>query len=1095
MELFKILGKIAIDNSEANSALKETASNARGTADTIIKSNQSTQSSNKTAGSSFGNLRSRVAEYKAQGMTTSQAWRQASADMKSSTEGASNGMVSAFKRIGAAVAAYMTVDAIKNFGLGCIQAAADASAMSSQFSQVFGDLEESAGESLTRIADNAGITENRMRGSFTKIAAFAKTTGMDTESALALSERAMIAVADSAAFYDRSLEETTESLQSFLKGNFENDAALGLSCTEVTRNEAANKLYGKSFKDLSEAQKQLTLLQMVEDANAASGALGQAARESDTWTNVTGNLQQAWKDFQAVLGSNVLPTAVGVIKSMVGVVENWTAKLPALVQWCKEHKDIIAGISIVVGAVAAAIGIYTSGLTAASVATTVMTAASSAFAGVMGFITSPITLVVLAIGALAAAFVVAYNRSETFRNFINKLKDGFVDGFNAMKDAAGSVKDKIVGAWDEISARCAPLVSAIKDNLVGAFNDLKEAGQGIKDRFDELKAKFQPVADLLSGALSTAVSNVSDWFDKLSGKVGDLAEGALGWLNNKITEAREAFRTFAEKAGELWDKLEPLVSTIRDNLVEALKNLEGPIQTVKDAFKSVSDTVMNNLLPLIRDTLMPLWEALKPVLSAVAAVLGGVVVTAIGIAVGAINGIVSAISGFATMISGVVEVVANVFNLIVGIFTGDGEKIKEAVTGIGDGIVDVFGGLWDSVSGFVSGFVDGVVGFFEGLWDTLVGHSIVPDTIDGIAGCFGELWGKVSGSVSDFCSNVTSKFTELKDKATEKFGELKDKAVEKFGQLKESASEKWESLKSTVSEKASTLKEKATTAFSNLKDKAVSLASDTKDKASSAWQTLKDKTSSLFGSAKEKATSEFSDLKSKVVENASSAGSQAGEKFDSMKSSISLAVSNARSLAVSAFELIKSNIATYASSALTTVTSKFTAIRDKISEMMEAAKSIVTSAIERIKSAFDISLKLDIKLPHVSVHGGEAPYGIGGKGTLPSFSVEWYKKAYDKAMILNDPTIFGYSAASGKMLGGGDGNGNEVVAGESHLMNLIGQVVESKTAGQNDRIIEILLAILNAITGGNEELLHALLSGQKIVLNEREFARAVRTYA
>ena len=87
-----------------------------------------------------------------------------------------------------------------------------------------------------------------------------------------------------------------------------------MSCTEVTRNEAANRLYGKSFKDLSEAQKQLTLLQMVEDANKASGALGQAARESDTWTNQTGNLKQAWTDFKAILGDKVLPVAVDVVK-------------------------------------------------------------------------------------------------------------------------------------------------------------------------------------------------------------------------------------------------------------------------------------------------------------------------------------------------------------------------------------------------------------------------------------------------------------------------------------------------------------------------------------------------------------------------------------------------------------------------------------------------------------------------------------------------------------------------------------------------------------------------------------------------------------
>lgn len=80
------------------------------------------------------------------------------------------------------------------------------------------------------------------------------------------------------------------------------------------------------------------------------------------------------------------------------------------------------------------------------------------------------------------------------------------------------------------------------------------------------------------------------------------------------------------------------------------------------------------------------------------------------------------------------------------------------------------------------------------------------------------------------------------------------------------------------------------------------------------------------------------------------------------------------------------------------------------------------------------------------------------------------------------------------MLGGGEGNGNEVVAGEDHLLNLIGEAVESKTAGQNGKIVEVLLDILNALVGGNEEMLHAL-ADQKLMIGEREFARLVRTYA
>lgn len=241
-----------------------------------------------------------------------------------------NRMTDSFKNLSAVIVTAFAVGKIIQFGKEAIEAASDLEAVESQFSQVFGGLEKKASESLSKIADQAGITEERMKASYTKIAAFAKTTGMNTSDSLELANRAMVAVADSAAFYDRTLEETTESLQSFLKGNYENDAALGLSATETTRNAAANKLYGKSFIELSEAQKQLTLLQMVEDANALSGALGQAARESDTWTNQVGNLNQAWINLKANIGKFFLPVAVQAVKMIVNIINTITALISKL---------------------------------------------------------------------------------------------------------------------------------------------------------------------------------------------------------------------------------------------------------------------------------------------------------------------------------------------------------------------------------------------------------------------------------------------------------------------------------------------------------------------------------------------------------------------------------------------------------------------------------------------------------------------------------------------------------------------------------------------------------------------------------------------
>lgn len=239
-------------------------------------------------------------------------------------------IIKSIKKFVGIIGTAFAVGKIIQFGKESLEVASDFEAMEAQFSQVFGELESTASESLSEVAGQAGIMEDRMKASFTKIAAFAKTTGMNTADSLALSERAMIAVADSAAFYDRSLEETTEYLQSFLKGNYENDAALGLSATEYTRNAAAMKLYGKSFIELSEAQKQLTLLQMVEDANMLSGAMGQAAREADTWTNQVGNLKQAWTTLMASIGKIILPAAIQAVKFITNVINSLNAMIARL---------------------------------------------------------------------------------------------------------------------------------------------------------------------------------------------------------------------------------------------------------------------------------------------------------------------------------------------------------------------------------------------------------------------------------------------------------------------------------------------------------------------------------------------------------------------------------------------------------------------------------------------------------------------------------------------------------------------------------------------------------------------------------------------
>ena len=605
MELFKLFGTIAIQNSDANEQIDDTTDKAE----------------------------------RSEGKITS-----------------------AFKKIGAAVATYFAIDKIKDFGIGCINASADAEAASSQFTQVFGELEKDASKSLNKISKSAGINKNRMKGSFTQIAAFAKTTGMSTEDSLALTERAMVAVADSAAFYDRSLEDTTESLQSFLKGNYENDAALGLSCTETTRNAAANELYGKSFNDLSEAQKQLTLLQMVEDANKASGALGQAARESDTWTNQTGNLKQAWTDFQATIGSNILPTAVGVVKSMVKAVQNLTKNVPKAVEkfkgfiskakevggyvagklkpafddmknafntvkdalqpvidvvmnyitqgelanditeliktsadllatgfsklsgfvkdvvkgfqdavsWGKEHQTALEMIAIATGTLTTAIVAYNAAqaikkaggiaeiaqlgilqvqLWALTAAETVSTIATTAFGAAMAFLTSPITIVVAVIGALIAIGVLLYKNWDTVKAKCVELWGSVKEKFEGIKETVSKAVDKIK-EW--VNGMVLKIPEIAKDALENAKTAAKTAKEKIVGWINRAKGKIpEQVKTALENAKTaakTAKEKIIDWIGKAKGTIPEQVKTALDNAKNYAQRAKEKIIEWIGKA-------------------------------------------------------------------------------------------------------------------------------------------------------------------------------------------------------------------------------------------------------------------------------------------------------------------------------------------------------------------------------------------------------------------------------------------------------------------------------------------------------------------------------------------------------------------
>ena len=499
-------------------------------------------------------------------------------------------------------------------GKEAIEAAASMQASNAQFSTVFGDMEGQAREALNNIGKEMSIVPERLQGSFTQMASFAKTSGLDTAQALDLSTRATKAAADGAAFYDKSIESVTESLQSFLKGNFANDAALGISATETTRNAAANKLYGKSFKDLSEAQKQLTLLQMVEDGNELSGALGQAARESDGLENVMGNLKQSGTNALAALGQPLLEMLIPVFQALGDIIKgvaDWFGTLPGPI---KEFIVMIGGVVTAVGFLAPIF------LSLQAIFTTSI--------GAMITAALPIIGTAAAIAAAVAAVVVIlkylWETNEGFRNVVTAVWEAISSVINTVVGEISNFIMSIFGTvvtwwtenqelirsitdavWNGISAIISAVMTVIGPLIEGEWNNIQIITSTV---WEVIKTVVETAINVVLGIIKAVMQIITgDW----SGAWETIKSVGETIWNGIASVIGTIFNGIAQLLSNIWNTISTVASTVWNGIKSTLSGIfDGISSSVSSVFNGIRDTI-SNIWNSIQSTASSIWNGIK----------------------------------------------------------------------------------------------------------------------------------------------------------------------------------------------------------------------------------------------------------------------------------------------------------------------------------------------------------------------------------------------------------------------------------------------------------------------------------------------------
>lgn len=234
----------------------------------------------------------------------------------------------------------------------------------------------------------------------------------------------------------------------------------------------------------------------------------------------------------------------------------------------------------------------------------------------------------------------------------------------------------------------------------------------------------------------------------------------------------------------------------------------------------------------------------------------------------------------------------------------------------------------------------------------------------------------------------------------------------------------WNTVKDAFITIFTAIKSAASTIWNGIKDNIIKPIENAYTTVASIMTSMREKASSIWGGVKSVATQAWTAVKNAVLSPIRSAQSIASSIWNRLRSSASSAFNSIRSTAASVWNGIKNAI-----------------IRP-----IESAKNTVSGIMKKIKNIFPLHIGRifsGLSLPHISVSGGKAPFGIGGKGSLPHFSVAWHRKAEDQPYMFTGATLFG----------AGEGTQDEMLYGKNSLMKDISTAVEGSSTGGQQVVI------------------------------------------
>ena len=435
----------------------------------------------------------------------------------------------------------------------------------------------------------------------------------------------------------------------------------------------------KSFNGLGEAEQAQYAKQIAgqEAMSALLSVVNAAPEDYNKLTEAVNNSNGAAKNMSEIMQNNLQGDMTKLGSKLEGIQIDLYEKFePALrtgaealnklldvVNFVVDHStEFVAAIAAMAAGVATYV-LYTTALTVMKEGWLALTVVQKAVAAAQWLVNAamsanPIGIVIAAIGALVAAFVVLWNNSEGFRNFW-------------------------IGLWEKIQAVALPVINYIVDAFKLSWNNIKTVWDTVSSYFELLfenvKAIFKVATQIFSGDFSGAWETIKSIFANTGEWFKEHVLGAIGKFFSNIDQFLTKY------FGESWIN----IKNIFMGAAEWFKTYV--IQPVSNFF--------GNLCKSIGDFFSNAWNFVSSLWNTVAEWFNTYVINPIKVL-------------FSPLIDFFVQLFTNIWNFIQSVF----EVVVQLAKGCWNAIVLI----WSVVSDwFNNNIIQPITHFFTNLWESI----------------------------------------------------------------------------------------------------------------------------------------------------------------------------------------------------------------------------------------------------------------------------------------------------------------------------------------------------------------------------------------